>query len=59
VALRDQFTPGYRAMLADLGIVAYNNLIQRSEAVRSPLTSLWTTAEAIMEAPPAPADPQT
>lgn len=57
--LHDRLTPGHRAMLSDLGIVEYDNLSQRSEAVRSYLSSLWTTAETIREVPPAPADPQT
>jgi hypothetical protein len=50
--LRDQFTPGYLAMLSEFGIASYEDLQARSEKVRSYLPRLWTVAESIIAANP-------
>ncbi len=50
--MRDQFSPGYRRLLADLGITSFADLQQRSEQVRLWLPRVWEVAEAIMVANP-------
>jgi hypothetical protein len=57
--IQARFEPGYRAMLADLGIAGYEDLVRGAESVRSCLPRLWTTAAAIMDAMPAVTGPET
>jgi hypothetical protein len=47
-----QHEPGCRALLADLGIHAFADLEQRSQAVRDALPAIWAAAEAIMARSP-------
>ena len=51
-ALRDGFTPGYRELLADLGIASSADLQRRGEQVKAFLPRLWEVAEAIIVANP-------
>ncbi len=53
LALQEQFDPGYRALLADLGILSSADLQERSEQIKSRLPQVWAVAEAIMAANPA------
>jgi hypothetical protein len=48
-----RFAPGYRALLADLGISSPADLQRRSEMVRQTLPDIWNVAEGIMAATPA------
>jgi hypothetical protein len=48
--LRDQYMPGYLAMLSDLGIASYEDLQARSEQVRTCTPRLWAIAESIVAA---------
>ena len=50
--IRDRFMPGYRELLADLGIVSFADLKQRAERVRGILPQVEQVAEAIMSATP-------
>lgn len=52
VAMQEQFTPGYRHLLADLGITGFADLQQRGEQIKEFLPQLWTVAEAILAANP-------
>jgi hypothetical protein len=52
VEMRDQFSPGYRRLLADLGITSFADLQQRGEQVKLFLPRLWDIAEGIMAANP-------
>lgn len=47
------FTPGFQALLADLGIACHGDLVQRRNQVIAFLPRLWTMAEAIIAANPA------
>jgi hypothetical protein len=49
---RDTFTPGYMALLADLGITSHADLNRRCDEVRAFLPLVWEEAEAIMQANP-------
>ena len=51
-ALQEKFTPGYRQLLADLGITSFADLQQRGEQVKALLPQVWAVAEAIMAANP-------
>jgi hypothetical protein len=48
-----RFDPGYRRLLADLGITSSADLQRRAEEVRRLLPRVWEEAEAIMAANPA------
>jgi hypothetical protein len=50
--MREQYSPGYRALLADLGICSFADLQQRSQQVRDLLPQVWEAAEAILAANP-------
>jgi hypothetical protein len=50
--LQVRFRPGYRRLLADLGITSSADLQQRAEQVKAFLSSLWQVAEAILAANP-------
>jgi len=52
VAVQAQFMPGFRQLLADLGITSFADLQQRGEQVRGFLPQVWAVAEAIMAANP-------
>ena len=52
VELQNQFRPGYRQLLSDLGITAYADLKQRGAQVEACLPRVWEVAEAIMAANP-------
>jgi hypothetical protein len=52
VELQEQFGPGYRALLADLGIVSFADLRNRFEQIKNLLPRVWEVAEAIMAANP-------
>ncbi len=52
VAMRARFSPGYRRLLADLGITSFADLQQRGEQVKGFLSRLWEVTEAIMAANP-------
>jgi len=51
-AVQEQFQPGYRQLLADLGIHSPDDLRQRSEQVKAFLPQLWQVTEAILAANP-------
>jgi hypothetical protein len=51
-AVQDRFSPGYRQLLADLGITSFADLQQRGEQVKAILPRVWEVAEAIMAANP-------
>ena len=53
VAVQEQFTPGYRRLLGDLGITSFADLQGRGAAVKALLPRIWAVAEAIMAANPA------
>lgn len=56
--MRDQFTPGYRRLLNDLGIASFADLQRRGEQIKAFLPRLWDVAHAILAANPAiEADP--
>jgi hypothetical protein len=50
--LLDRFSPGYRELLADLGIASFADLQRRGEEVRGFLPRVWEVTEAIMAANP-------
>lgn len=50
--MREQYLPGYRRMLADLGIASFADLQQRSGQVKALLPRIWQEAEVIMDANP-------
>jgi hypothetical protein len=52
VGLQEKFTPGYRQLLADLGITSFADLQQRSQQVKALLPHVWEVAEAIIAANP-------
>lgn len=52
VAMQNRFRPGYRQLLADLGITSFADLQQRGEQVKALLPRVWEVAEAIMAANP-------
>lgn len=54
--MRDAFTPGYRDLLAELGIASFTDLQQRSEQVKAALPDIWAVAQAIVAANPEIAD---
>jgi hypothetical protein len=43
-----QFLPGYRAMLADLGLGSYADLAERADRIRNYLPQLWAAAATII-----------
>ena len=47
-----RYDPGYRRLLADLGITSFADLQQRREQVTASLPRVWEVAEAIMAANP-------
>ncbi|MDQ3856287.1 MAG: hypothetical protein M3281_07840, partial [Chloroflexota bacterium] len=49
---RDRYTPGYRQLLGDLGIVSFDDLLRRGAEVKAYLPRVWETAEAIVAANP-------
>jgi hypothetical protein len=51
-SMRNQFSPGYRALLGDLGIQSFDDLQIRSEQVRSYLRRLRDVAEEIAAVTP-------
>jgi hypothetical protein len=52
VELQDRFSPGYRRLLGDLGIMSFADLQRRGEEVKDYLPRVWEVAEAIMAANP-------
>jgi len=44
-----EFTPGFQALLADLGIACHGDLVQRRNQVLAFLPRLWAMAEAIID----------
>ena len=50
--MRDHFTPGYRRLLAELGITSFADFQQRGEQLKRLLPRLWEMTEAIMAANP-------
>lgn len=52
VETQERFTPGYRALLGDLGISSYADILQRSEQIRRTLPRVWAVAEAIIAGNP-------
>jgi hypothetical protein len=50
--MQDRFSPGYRELLADLGITGLGDLQRRSAQVKGLLPSVWEVAEAIIAANP-------
>lgn len=52
VEVQERFTPGFRRLLADLGIRSFADLQRRGEQVRGFLPRLWEVAEAIIAANP-------
>jgi hypothetical protein len=52
-AVQEQFTPGFRRLLADLGIISFAALQQRAERVKEFLPQVWAVAETIITANPA------
>jgi len=50
--VQERYTPGFRALLADLGIRSFADLQKRSQQVRDELPQVWQVAEAIMAANP-------
>lgn len=50
--LFERYDPGYRALLADLGIRTFADLQQRSQQVKEMLPRVWEVAESIMAANP-------
>jgi hypothetical protein len=52
VEMQDQFSLGYRRLLADLGITSDADLHQRGEEVKDFLPQIWEVAEAIMSVNP-------
>lgn len=50
--MQDQFSPGYRQLLGDLGVTSFADLQQRNEQVRELLPRVWEVAEAIIAANP-------
>ncbi len=51
--LRDRFDPGYRELLADLGVASFADLQRRTRLVEERLPQVWRVAQAIMAANPA------
>ncbi len=56
VATQAQFSPGYRALLGDLGIASPADLYARGAAIKQTLPRVWAVAEALMAANPAIVD---
>ncbi len=52
VEMRDRFAPGFRELLADLGIASSADLQERNAQVTELLPRVWEVAEAIMAANP-------
>lgn len=52
VEMQARFSPGYRHLLADLGIASFTDLQWRGEQVKELLPGVWEVAEAIMAANP-------
>ena len=52
VELQQRFRPGYRRLLADLGIASFADLRRRGAQVEDFVPRLWEVAEAIMAANP-------
>lgn len=52
VETQERFTPGYRALLGDLGITSYADIQGRSDQIREVLPRVWEVAEAIIAANP-------
>ena len=50
--VQEQYTPGFRAFLADLGVHSFADLQPRSQEVRQMLPRVWQVAEAIVAANP-------
>lgn len=50
--VQEEFTPGYRRLLGDLGITSFADLRRRGEEVEAFLPRVWDVAEAIMAANP-------
>lgn len=50
--MRERFSPGYRRLLGDLGVVSFADLQQRGKQVKEFLPHVWEIAEAIMTANP-------
>ena len=50
--LQERFRPGYRRLLADLGVASFADLQRRGAQVEDFLPRLWEVAEAIMAANP-------
>ena len=50
--LRDQFTPGFQAMLTDLGITSFADMARRRDQVRAYLPRLMAAAEQIIAGNP-------
>ena len=46
--VQEGYDPGYRHLLADLGITSYADMLRRGEQVREFLPRLWDVAEGIM-----------
>jgi hypothetical protein len=52
VGIQERFSPGYRQLLADLGISSFPDLQQRCQQIEALLPRVWEVAEAIMAANP-------
>jgi hypothetical protein len=50
--LQARFNPGYRRLLAELGITSLADLQQRAEQIKDLLPRVWAVAEAIVAANP-------
>jgi hypothetical protein len=50
-ALLEQFAPGYRALLTDLGIETLADMQQRAEQVRTLLPRIWAVVEELIATP--------
>ncbi len=50
--VQEQFSPGYRHLLGDLGITSFADLQRRGDQVKGLLPRIWEVAEAIMAANP-------
>ena len=53
VAVQERFTPGYRQLLADLGITSFADFQRSREQIKAMLPRLWAVTEAIVDANPA------
>jgi hypothetical protein len=50
--MRDIFSPGYHALIADLGITSFTDLQRRAQQTKALLPRVWEVAESIIAANP-------